>query len=84
NVEIRTGLKVIAITDSGVTAVDSNGKQVELAGDKVVLALGLTAQAGLYDELRDKVRETYLIGDAASPRRLEQAIREGYRAGAAL
>ncbi|MDD4860404.1 MAG: FAD-dependent oxidoreductase, partial [Dehalococcoidales bacterium] len=56
NVEIRTGLKVIAITDSGVTAVDSNGKQVELAGDKVVLALGLTAQAGLYDELRDKVR----------------------------
>jgi 2,4-dienoyl-CoA reductase-like NADH-dependent reductase (Old Yellow Enzyme family) len=38
----------------------------------------------LHDELRGQVPQVELIGDARSPRQLQQAMLEGYRAGAAV
>ncbi|MBI4303003.1 MAG: FAD-dependent oxidoreductase [Chloroflexi bacterium] len=83
-VEILTNLKVVSVTDSGVTAVNLDRDLVNVEGDKVVLAAGLVPQAGLYDELKDKVHEIYLVGDCIEPRRVRQATREGYRVGCAI
>ncbi len=47
--------------------------------DTVVLTIGHRAETGLYRDLKGKVKEIYLVGDAVAPRRVEDAIREGYQ-----
>lgn len=76
-IRMETDIKVEEITDEGVKAV-RNDKPASFAGDTVVLALGMRANKELADELRGKVRELYLIGDCAEPRRITQAIGEGF------
>jgi len=49
--------------------------------DSVVLAMGKRAQNSLYRELRGRVPGLQLIGDAAAPRVMDQAIYEGHKAG---
>jgi len=50
----------------------------------VVLAMGLISEDRLYQELKDKVHATYLIGDALEPQRVSEATRDGYRRGNSL
>jgi 2,4-dienoyl-CoA reductase-like NADH-dependent reductase (Old Yellow Enzyme family)/thioredoxin reductase len=83
-VEILTNLKIVGITNEGVTAVDQSKNIVNVTGDKVVLAMGLRPEAGLYQELKGKFHDTYLIGDSLEPQRLAEAIRDGYRVGSTL
>jgi 2,4-dienoyl-CoA reductase-like NADH-dependent reductase (Old Yellow Enzyme family)/thioredoxin reductase len=83
-VKILTSTKVIEITDSGVTAIDHGQSVVNIEGDRVILALGLIPQAGLYHELRGKVREIYMIGDCVEPHRVAEATRDGYRVGSTI
>jgi 2,4-dienoyl-CoA reductase-like NADH-dependent reductase (Old Yellow Enzyme family)/thioredoxin reductase len=83
-VEILTNLKIVGITGNGVTAVDRSNNVVDVIGDKVVLAMGLISEDRLYQELKDKVHETYLIGDALEPQRVSEATRDGYRRGNSL
>lgn len=49
--------------------------------DSVVLAMGKRAQNSLYRELKGRVPALQLIGDAAAPRVMDQAIYEGHKAG---
>jgi 2,4-dienoyl-CoA reductase-like NADH-dependent reductase (Old Yellow Enzyme family)/thioredoxin reductase len=80
-VKIITGTKIIAITDKGVTAISPEKNIVNIPGDKVLLALGMTAENKLYPALREAAREVYVIGDALEPRRISDAVHEGYRVG---
>ncbi|MDR7303941.1 NAD(P)-binding protein [Haloactinomyces albus] len=51
----------------------------ELTGfDSVVLACGGDADAELYDQLRTRMPEVHLLGDAFAPRRLVSATRQAY------
>ncbi|MET0988348.1 MAG: NADH-flavin oxidoreductase/NADH oxidase, partial [Steroidobacteraceae bacterium] len=56
----------------------------EIAADTVVLVTQKTPVRNLYDELRGQVPDIKLVGDAASPRTLQDAIREGHLAVRAL
>jgi mycofactocin system FadH/OYE family oxidoreductase 2 len=49
--------------------------------DHLVLSLGGQADDGLYHELKNKVKELYLIGDCVAPRKIPEAIREGHLIG---
>ncbi|MBI3761929.1 MAG: FAD-dependent oxidoreductase [Chloroflexi bacterium] len=49
--------------------------------DTIVLAMGSRSVDYLYRELKGRVPELYLIGDANAPRRLPNAMLEGTRAG---
>lgn len=60
----------------------SLGEDERLEGvDSVVAALGGVAQDGLYHELRGRVPELRLVGDAVAPRTALEAIYEGHEAG---
>jgi 2-enoate reductase len=83
-VEILTDLKLIEINDDGVTALSRDQEMVKVAGDKVALAMGMVAQDGLHESLKGKAPEVYLIGDAATPARVGEATRDGYRIGNTL
>lgn len=51
----------------------------ELEADTLVLSYWRKADPALYDELKGKVKEIHRIGDALAPRRLINAIYDGYK-----
>ncbi|MDD4876666.1 MAG: FAD-dependent oxidoreductase [Dehalococcoidales bacterium] len=83
-VEAVTNMKIIAITDEGVTAINNNKEIITIKGDKVILALGMIADTKLYEELKNKVKEVYLAGDSMQARRVGEATRDGYRIGSTI
>jgi hypothetical protein len=43
--------------------------------------MGNEAQAGLYFDLKGRVKELYRVGDCVAPRKIDMAIHEGYMTG---
>ena len=60
------------------------GARSTFAADAVVAATGNRANDALYHALRGNVSTLLLVGDAAAPRRIHEAILEGTRAGRAI
>jgi len=76
-IKVLINMKVEEIIDKGIVAVDKEGRRHEMEADTVVLAMGYTSDRALYEALRDKVTELYMIGDCREPRKLRDAIHEG-------
>jgi len=82
----RMGIKTLTrtqakeITREGVIA-ERDGKDLFLKGDTVVIAAGARPDNRLYEELKGRVAEVHLIGDAKSPRKVLEAVAEGFEAG---
>ncbi|MDY6934292.1 MAG: FAD-dependent oxidoreductase [Spirochaetota bacterium] len=72
--------KVIAIEDDHVM-VDTEEGQKNILANTVVIATGVKPLNQLYDDIKDIAEEVYLIGDAKSPRKILDAIVEGYEVG---
>jgi 2-enoate reductase len=72
-----TSAKVLEITEKGVV-VDTNRTKKEVAGDSIVLAAGLTSQSQLRESLKDSQFEVFAIGDCVKPRKILNAIWEGF------
>ncbi|MFC1905094.1 FAD-dependent oxidoreductase [Chloroflexota bacterium] len=79
NVRILTGANPLEITDEGVTLADKDGRRSTLEADTIVLAKGFEPNRGLLEALTDNVPEVYAIGDCVAPRKVLDAIREGFR-----
>jgi 2-enoate reductase len=77
-VRVFTQAQAVEITDRGVVIADKSGKRSVLEGT-VVLALGLKPDERLFESLTDKVPEVYTVGDCVEPRRVINAIWEGFR-----
>ncbi len=56
----------------------------ELEADTLVLSYWRKADTTLYDQLKGKVKEVHRIGDALAPRRLINAIYDGYKVAAEI
>ncbi|MCD6300060.1 MAG: FAD-dependent oxidoreductase [Dehalococcoidales bacterium] len=78
NVRILLETRVSEIMDDGLVIVDKYGKQNKLSSDTVVLATGLKPNSRL-EALKGKVPEIYAIGDCVEPRKVINAIWEGFR-----
>ena len=78
-VKILTHSRPLEITDQKVTVADLQGRITMLEADTVVLAAGHKGDNGLSDILQGKVPELYPIGDCLQPRRVMDAIWEGFR-----
>ena len=78
-VEILTDTKVLKITDGVVLISDKHDKKRRLATDSVVVAVGLEPQTEFWEALRDNVADLYAIGDCVEPRKVIDAIWEGFR-----
>jgi len=76
-VKTMTSAKVKAITDDGIV-VNRAGQEETLNGfGNIVLALGVTSARQLAEQLKGKVAEIHVIGDAKEPRKAIDAIYEG-------
>jgi thioredoxin reductase len=80
---VTTDFHVIAIKGTEAHGIDvySNESRVFSGYDTVVTAMGNEVQAGLYFDLKGKVKELYRAGDCVAPRKIDMAIHEGYRIG---
>ena len=79
NVGILTETNVLEIMDDNVVIADKHGTRSQLASDTVVLAVGLKSNNRLEEALKGKVPEMYAIGDCVEPRKVINAIWEGFR-----
>lgn len=82
-VRMLTSTKALAIRRDSVTIEGRSGPEV-LAADTVVLATGYRPDRRLADALQGKVRELFVIGDAAEVGDAAAAIRRGYEIGASI
>ena len=72
-----TGAQVKEVTDDGVVVV-RNGQEETIGGmDSIILALGIRSVGELAEQIKGKVAEVYVIGDAKEPRKAVDAISEG-------
>jgi len=69
-------MKIEEITDKAVKTVDNKWTRHEFEADTVILALGYTPNRNLYDALKDKIEELYVIGDAVKSRNIMEAIHD--------
>ena len=77
-IKMETNVMVEEITDRGVKA-KRDGLAKFFPGDTVVLAVGFKPIKGLGEKLSGKVPAPYSIGDCVEPRRIKEAIEEGFR-----
>ncbi len=80
-VTVNTGQRLVAVTDTGITVADGNGKQSPIPADSVVIAAGFRPNRELIEGLHDdpSVR-VFEAGDCVSPRKILDAIHEGHLA----
>lgn len=73
---------VLEIRKEGVVAESAaDGQQKLIPADSVVLAVGSGSRNELYEALRDKLEAVSVIGDAAKPRKVLDAVYEAYVEG---
>ncbi len=78
-VKIVTGKKVIEVIEKGVICLDKQWQKTTLRGDTIIFAVGALPNNELYEELKNRTKNVYVIGDAKEPRRIINAISEGYK-----
>ena len=79
DVDIRTGVHLVEVTDRGIVVGDRSRVKSEIKGDNVVIAAGLTPNRKLFDELAQvpEFDEVYAVGDCVEPRTILEAVEEG-------
>jgi len=78
SIKIITNISYKMITKEGVI-IDKNGDEMLICADTIAVSGGLAANNGLADSLRCKITLTE-IGDCISPRKINEAIHEGFDA----
>ncbi|MEN6472960.1 MAG: FAD-dependent oxidoreductase [Syntrophaceae bacterium] len=76
-----TGYRCREITAKTVAIEEERGVGRVLKADTVVIAVGDKPDTALYDALKGKVAELYLIGDAARPEGIAESVAAGYYTG---
>ncbi len=76
-VEFRPETTLIEITNDSVIVQGSRGRE-SIPADTVVLAVGARPQRSLAENISLNGTKIILIGDAKSPRKISDAVREGF------
>ncbi|MGD9033242.1 MAG: FAD-dependent oxidoreductase [Desulfobacteraceae bacterium] len=80
-IRIFTSTKVDEMSRKGIVVTKNGTKETWQGFDTIVLATGVKSRKEIVDEIKGKVKEVYVIGDAAAPRRGVDAMREGAEVG---
>lgn len=79
-VKLITGAEAMAIEKEAVV-IFREGRKEHLSCDSVILALGSKSHNPLEVELRKKLQDVHVIGDAKGPRKALDAVHEGFDVG---
>jgi len=82
-VVLKTQTKLLEVTDDSVIVETPDGKQT-IPADTVIMAVGAAPVNKLSEEIKEEGIEVIVIGDAAQPRNLGDAVREGFEKALAV
>jgi len=80
-VKMLTSAKVKEILDDGIVFVRDGREESLHNADHIILALGSRPVNQLFENIKDKVAEVYVIGDAQKPRKILEATAEAAEVG---
>jgi len=80
SIRTETKAEVMEINEKGVR-VRRNGNLEFFEGDTVILAVGMKANNEIKRRLEGKVKQLEVIGDCVKPRRIKEAVEEGFEVG---
>lgn len=79
NTEFYTSTKLVDILPGGISVEDTkSGKKYNIECDAVVLSMGVRPDNTLYNELCDKYKNIYAIGDCNKSGRIFNATQDAY------
>jgi len=78
-VTLLTDIRYNEVTPQGLVVTTKDDKRKVIEADTIVLAVGSIPDRELYQEIKGNVPETYLAGDCVEPRKIRDAIGDGYR-----
>jgi 2,4-dienoyl-CoA reductase-like NADH-dependent reductase (Old Yellow Enzyme family)/thioredoxin reductase len=79
NIDVKTEVKLEAITDTGAVIMDKNWERTEIPCDTVVLSLGVEPRREVIAMFEDLAPDVYVVGDCHNQRgNLYRAISEGF------
>jgi len=76
-VTVLTGAKALDVSENAIT-VEQDGEKKTFPCDTVVMAVGFVPNNALEAELAARGIRTVTVGDAKAPRKILQAVREGF------
>lgn len=77
-INVMTKTRLEEIKGNGIIAIDKDLKRIDLPCDTVVLATGLVPNRELYKSLIGEKVQVYELGDCREPRKIHDAIFEGF------
>jgi 2,4-dienoyl-CoA reductase (NADPH2) len=77
-VELRPNTKLLEISDDLVVVETEEGRQT-IPADTVVMAVGAVSVDDLAEQVKRDGTEVIVIGDAKEPRKINDAISEGFQ-----
>jgi len=83
-VDVLTGVTYEAVDPEGPIVRTAVGELRTLKADTYVLAAGARSNSELVPLLRERFKNVFVIGDALEPRRIRDAIVEGFETGQRL
>lgn len=78
HVKSMPNMKAKEITEKGVLCISSDGNEVFVEADNVILAAGVKPRFRVVEELGGITPEFYVIGDCAKAGQVTQAIQQAY------
>ena len=76
-----TETKVVAVSDQGVHIETAGGERTVLEVDTVVLAIGSRSNKFLLQEVGNRIKEVYAIGDSVAPGKISRCINDAVELG---
>ena len=83
-ISMLAGVTYDRATEEGLIITTKDGEKKTIEADTVVIAAGAVPEQSLYQEIEDRVAEIYLVGDSVLPRRIGEAVAEGFQTGLAI
>jgi 2,4-dienoyl-CoA reductase-like NADH-dependent reductase (Old Yellow Enzyme family)/thioredoxin reductase len=83
-IEVLTSTKIDRIAQEGVVVSTREMKEELIKVDIVVLALGVIPVRDLVKNLEGKIKEVHIVGDGYTPRKLAEAVHEGFLAATTI
>lgn len=77
-VTLLTEIRYNEVTSQGLVITTKDGQKRVIEADTIVLAVGSIPDTELYQEIKSRVPEVYLAGDCVEPRKIRNAIGDGY------
>jgi len=84
NIKIMPETTVIKFTEKGTIYQHKGIENIWTPFDTVIIATGMISENSIYDVLKSKNKETYLIGDADKPSDIYTATQNGYNVALTL